>query len=415
MKYPNQCACVIDGGLFAEFAVLLAKEYGKVYFYVPWESNPSSNQMMIGYGLEGVTKVDHWYSILDEVDLWVFPDVYQGPLQEHLVSLGKKVWGSRMGEELELFRSDAKKHFEKLNLSVGKWREITGITKLRDFLKTAENVFVKISRSRGDFETFKSDNYSLIEPFLDGLEHKLGAKKEIMNFVVEDAIEDAVEIGYDGYSVDGRFPNSVMSGIEVKDKGYIGIFKNYFKIPQQMQDVNTKLASTLKEYQYRNFWACELRVDRQGTPWIIDPCCRAGSPPNQLCQLMYTNLAEIITDGANGKIIDPIAADRYGALCLILSDWVLDNWQVVDFPIEIRGNVKLHFPVFLDGRYWVVPHRDGICGAVVATGDTMDSAIFHLKEIASQVHGYGLEIPVHSLDDAVEEFEKLKEFGIDMV
>lgn len=406
------CACVVDGGLFADFATRLAVDFGKVYLYVPWEINPTSNQLMIGQGLENVIKVDNWVSILDEVDLWVFPDVNYGPLQEHLVSLGKRVWGSRMGEELELFRGDTKKYFRKIGLNIGNYAEVKGLTKLRGYLREHENVYVKISRSRGDFETFHSNNYELIEPLLDALAHKLGAKKEIMDFIVEDAIEDAVEIGYDGYTADGRFPASVMSGIEVKDRAYVGSFKSYTKIAEQMREVNERLASTLAEYQYRNFWAVELRVTRDGKAWVIDPCCRAGSPPSQLAQLMYTNFSEIMWNGAEGNCIDPTPAGKFGALVLMHSDWVDDNWQVVDFPVEIRAHVKLHFPCVIDGRYFIVPQKGGIVGAVVDVGETLEKAIENVKEKAAQVKGYGLEIRVDALDAAQDEIDKLKEFGV---
>ena len=35
--------------------------------------------------------------------------------------------------------------------------------------------------------------------------------------IVEEAIDDAVEIGYDGYTIDGKYPQNAMWGIEIKD------------------------------------------------------------------------------------------------------------------------------------------------------------------------------------------------------
>ena len=42
-----------------------------------------------------------------------------------------------------------------------------------------------------------------------------------MEFIVEDGIPDAVEVAYDGYTIDGKFAKNATFGIEVKDKGLV--------------------------------------------------------------------------------------------------------------------------------------------------------------------------------------------------
>jgi hypothetical protein len=87
--YQNKTCCIIDNGLFTELAVTLAPKFGKVYYYTPWEQAfPRSNEILIGEGLPGVTRVNSIWPILDDVDLFVFPDIFHGPLQVYLVKTG---------------------------------------------------------------------------------------------------------------------------------------------------------------------------------------------------------------------------------------------------------------------------------------------------------------------------------------
>lgn len=415
--YSSASVCVVTSGLFADLATTLAKSFKTTYLYVPWESTfPRSSIALVGEGLKGVTKVPSIWPILDKVDLWVFPDIHQGPLQEHLASLGKRVWGSRMGECLELMRAESKEHFKALGLPLGEYVEVVGMDALREFVqdKSHEGWYVKGAATRGDFETFRILSYKLMEPVLDDIEHSLGPRKTSMRFVVEAPIDDAVEIGYDGFCVDGRYPSSVMCGIEVKNKSYVGEIKSYKELPEQLRWVNAKLSDTMKQYKYRNFWAAELRVTRDGTPYIIDPCCRAGSPPHELQQLMYTNLDEIFWGGASGIVVDPKPAAQWGASVMIESDWTTSHWQPLDIPPSVRDNVRLHYPVVMGGQYYTAPqHQEyDYCGAISAVGATLDEAIEGVRKVAKKIVGYDIEMPTASLDDAQGKIKSLARYNV---
>ena len=414
--YKSKTVAVIDNGLFVEIAATLAKSFGKVYYFSPWRGAfPKSNARLVGTGIKGVTRCNDYHDIIDEVDLWIFPDVYYSGIQLDLEARGKRVWGSRKGEELELNRRASKEHCKSLGIPVGPYVVLTGIDALREYLKLHDDQWIKCSLTRGDFESFHSENYKNIEPRLDELEHNLGAKKKIYEFIVEQGIPDAVEIGYDGFSVDGQFPTQACNGIEVKDKGYIGLFQPYKDMAPQIQEINSKLAPTLKEFKYRNFFAVEARITQDGKPLVIDPCCRAGSPPSELLQLMYTNLPDIFWYGAEGTCIDPVPADKWGAELLIHSSWADKNWQAVQFPPEIRDNVKFRNLAIINGEYYVVPQSVGLpeIGAVVAVGPTLEEAVETCKEYSKHVKGYFIDMFADSLDEAQDEIEKLKKFGID--
>jgi hypothetical protein len=415
MRYKNKSCLVYDFGLFVELAATLARDFGKVFYFSSWANGyPRSNPLLIGKGIPGVERVNAIWPLIDEVDVWVFPDVYEGPLQEHLVNMGKRVWGARLGEELELDRVASKKHCAKLGIDIGPYKVIKGLSALRDHLRENKDQYVKISSTRGDMETFKSKNYRLIEPRLDELEHNLGAKKYIMEFIVEEMISPAVEVGYDGYTIDGKFAKGSFFGVEVKDKSYVGKSTRYDKLPEEIRGVNDKLSGTFADYGYRGFFSSEIRITPDHKAYLIDPCCRCGSPPNELYQIMVANLADIIWEGAGGVVVEPEFNAKFGAMLLLNSEWAIKHWQAVEFPRQYRENVKIRNLAVIEKRLYHVPQVSECSqiGAVVAIGDSMQSAIDECKAIAGKVEGHYIDCAADSLDDAESEFAKLREFGI---
>ena len=417
MDYKNKSVLVVDNGIFVEIAVALAKSFGKVMYYSPWEeAYVKSNNRLVGAGLPGIERVNDIFGVIDDTDLFVFPDLYHAGLQLHLESLGKRVWGSRMGEEIELERDAAKKYLKKLGLPVGKYRVIKGLDDLRKYLKEHDNVFVKVSVTRGDCESFSAKNYKYIETRLDELEHNLGMKKKITEFIVEDAIDGAIELGYDGYTIDGQYPTIALQGIEVKDKGYIGHVRAYKDTAKELTEYLDAIAPALKKYRYRNFKSTENRITQDHTSFMNDATCRCPSPPSEMYSLMFENLADIIWNGADGKCIDPEIKHEWAAEVIIDSFWSDKNWQMVQFPEKIRDNVKLRQFTMIDGEYYVIPQNEGstTIGAAVATGDTMDQAIENVKVVCGQIVGYNLQIHDDALDDAQKEIDNLKEMGIEL-
>jgi hypothetical protein len=413
--YKSKTVCVWDNGLFIECAITLARDFGKVLYYVPWQSGyPSSNITIIGRGVPNLKQIENPWPFIDEIDLWVFPDVYEGATQEFLASLGKRVWGGRRGEDLELDRAGSKEYLASLGIDIGKWYLVNGVKALRKHLERHDDQWVKISKTRGDGETFHSENYDLVKPRIDELEYKLGAKGDIMEFIVEDAINDAVEVGYDGYTIDGKYAKNAMFGIEIKDKGLVMKTLKYDALPIEVSSVNDKLSQAFREFGYRGMFSSELRITRDHTPYMIDPCCRCGSPPSELMWEMVSNWADIMWEGALGTVVEPVFTAKWGAELLLISDWGDRNWQPLEFPKSIRRNVKLRYLTIIDGKYYQVPQASAHpeIGAVVATGDTMEAAIKNVTEIAEKVKGFYVDVHPEALNEATEQFDKLKEFGI---
>ena len=420
MKYPDKTVLVVmSGGLFMEMACRLARDFGKVYYYTEWRSTfPHMTVGMVGHGMEDIERVESIFGPhFDSIDLFVFPDLYWGEMQVYLERLGKRVWGARTGEEIEIYRELCKKLMEENDLPVQPWKIIKGIKALREHLQAHKEQHVKIDKWRGDFETFFSERYDLVAPKLDAIEHSLGGFKTIAEFIVEDNLPDCVEVGLDAYCIDGQYPDSTLCGIEVKDLGYVAEFKAWDDIPEPVTRWTTNMAHILESYGYRGFLSNEIRIGKDLQPYMIDACTRCGCPPNELYQEFYTNLAEIIWEGAAGNLVSPKPIAKYGVEVIMRSDWAKENhWQPVHIDPAVRQNVKLFNPVFVDGEYYVCPQGEDMAevGAIVGYGDTLKEAHEMVKEMAKGVSGYAIKIPMGSIDDAFKQMEEINGMGINV-
>lgn len=407
----RKTVCVVDNGLFVELAVTLAKSFGRTLYATNWISTfPRSNALRLGAGIPGIERVNSIDDVEDIVDCWVFPDIFQGPLQERLRRRGARVWGSGRGEALELERAKSKKWLANLGLPVGPYEVVTGMKELRRYLKEHDDQFVKISRTRGDMETFRSPHYRLIEPRLNELEHGLGPVAEEQEFVVEESIEARLEVGFDGFAVDGLYPGRALHGVEAKDSGYIGRVVPYGSLPGPLKFVNAKMAPLFEAMKYRGFWSSEIRVAKDNTPYLIDPCCRMASPPGELYLHLIENLADVIWAGSAGEMVQPKWRHPWGAQIVLKSPWAEQNWQPVDFPQELREHVKLHYLTMVGDRHYFVPQHVEMpeIGSVVAGGDTKEAAIKAVTEIAKQIEGYDIDYKVEALEQAAADMDGIK-------
>jgi hypothetical protein len=291
--YSNKWIHVLDHNCFIQMALELSKYFGKVTYSTFWEGDfPVSFDRLFGAGLEnywgkgqGVQRVDDFWAIRKKPDLYFSPDIYYAGICETLRDdLNKPVFSSFYGEELEIYREEAKKHYKSLGLPIIPYDIVYGFPDLRKYLKdhVGKNVFIKTDvRNRGDFETFNVVDYELSENYIDELEFKLGALKYTYKFLVEQALEGdeknpVVEIGSDTFCIDGRFPENAMLGIEIKGNCYLGHWGKWSKFPPEATQFNIAMADTLKNYGYRNFISTEIRTRKEkgiNVAYQNDLCC----------------------------------------------------------------------------------------------------------------------------------------------
>ena len=421
MDLSKKNVMVVDHGLFCEFASVLARTFGKVW-YCPFhtDSYPSQLHGGIGTGIDGLTVVQSPFDIpASKIDLWCFTDVGFGSMQRHLVDTGATVFGSRMGEELELERGAVKDMMKNMGLPVNPWRRIVGIANLRAWLKENERQHVKTEHWRGDCESFFSENYRTSETRVDELEHKLGAFKYIAEFIVEDDLPDCVEAGTDCITVDGQFPEETFCGIEIKDAAFAGSMMDWKKIPEPVTRINTALAPILKRYQYRGPMSTEVRIDKKKNPYCIDLTCRLPSPPNEIDQELYVNLAEKVWEAAHGNMTPTKTLAKFGCQVMMRSKgaWADKNWVPFDIKPKHRKNVKLLYPAKIDGRFYCIPQGEesDIVGSVIGWGDTLEAARKMVKEVADDISAISIKIPVDVLDEAEGELKKSEDMGMNLV
>ncbi len=417
MNLSNKTAMVVTHPLFASQAERFARDFGKVYLVIPWQSHsfPTVSAGRVGEGLKGVTKVDSiWGPHLEECDVIIFPDIYFPDEQIRLEKMGYAVWGGRNGEEMELWRDTCKKVMESVGLPSQPWKAIKGMTELRDHLKTNENQFVKISKWRGTFETFEAENYQLAETKLDELSLKLGCFKDSTEMLVEDPLPDCVEAGIDTFCIDGQYPSQTLVGIEVKDLGFAAEFMKWKDIPEELRRWNESMAPVFAKYGYRGWLSNEIRIGEDKIPYMIDATCRSPCPPGELLQEFYTNYSEIVWAGAHGDLIDPEPIAKFGVQVIIKSAFAEKNHLKIEFDPQYANQVKIFNPAVVDGAYYAIAQDEEMpeCGAILGWGDTLEEAFAHFEKAADTVKAHGLKIPRGSLDEAKKQMEELAEMGL---
>jgi hypothetical protein len=392
---------IADHGLFSWLACKLAPLCGWLGYYTPWEGAfPHPSDVAIGDGLEGVERVNSFWDEVDTCDLIIFPDVGHSDLQDFLRSRGHRVWGSGGGQWLELDRTSTHEHAKSLGIRRPATERVVGIDALRDLIEHTEDRWVKVSLFRGAFETTHHTVPFVTEQWLKVIAEQLGPQAAHLEFVVEKGVP-GVEVGWDAHAIDGQYPELGFCGIEVKDKAIVGKMVPFDALPSKMRDVYAKLAPALKEGQYRNYFSVEMRIPKEGAdPYLIDPCLRFGSPCSEAWAELCANFAEILWEGAGGRLVQVEPAARYAALAVINSEWAVQHWTPIDVPEEVRPYVRMKCLTEIDGDWYYVPGdlEMSEIGVVVGTGNTLQEAVELVKERAKQIQGYRIWIQTDALE-----------------
>lgn len=415
----SRSVLVFDHGLFLETAIRLSREFGKVYYCTPWHSGfPRLKDAVVGDGFDEIEWLDDIFDV--RPDLYVFPDVYHSALQLSLEENGRRVWGSRAADAIELKRGLFLRILAEVGLEVPKYETIVGLSELRDYLAHNPDCYVKISKFRGSMETFHHVNMALSGPILDGMAQEFGPWQEDVIFTIVQPIESSSEIGYDGYCVGGEFPSVSLYGLEVKDKAYIGSVKKYSELPEAAQAVNSAMAQILKDYRYANWWSTEIRVTDDGKAFFIDPTCRQPCPPGESELELYENLGEIMWEGGSGNLVDPEITNQFSVQVLIkhtreeYHTKEESQWRTLQIPESVRQWVKIRYASKNDDTYSICPVAKGSSiGWVVGVGDTIENAIEHAMDTCSELEGQQLQLHTEALADALKAVKESEESGIE--
>lgn len=415
MNLKDVTCLVYDHGLYVELALRLARDYGKVYYYSPAGQICSTIQEhCVGDGFETIERVDSIWDVADGTDLFVFPDLGDAALQRQLESQGKRVWGSRGGDGLELRRAGFKEVMKQLGMEVGPYKIVTGLGNLRAYLLMNDDKFIKISRYRGNMETWHHVNYELSKGKLDDLSIQFGPLQDSVKFIVEDPLDTDIEVGWDGYVIDGKFSTFAMQGYEAKDRGLISSVQETDDMPEEVREINEKLSGIMKEAKYRNFFSTEIRV-ADGKPYLIDPCARVPSPAGEIQYEIWDNLAEIIWHGSNGEMVDPKPAAKFGVEVIMEHKGKEDQWRVLQIPDDIKRWVKL-FGACKHGDLYCIPpmaHLSDSIGVVVGLGNTIEGAISEVRDIADALKYQPVTIDMSAIMDTLRVITEAEDKGME--
>lgn len=418
MKETSQVtACVLDHGLFPSLAVELAKSFKRVLYQnlAAVDAFPTLNKCIIGEGYEGVEVIqlpeDHW-DFKNEIDLYIYPDLYHGGEQRELESQGKAVWGTRHGDRLEVFRGRFLKALEEAGLEVAPHAVVHGLDELRSYLMENEDQYVKISRYRGTMETFHWRDAAHDAGWLDFMAVKLGAAKEMIVFYVFAAIDTDIEIGGDTYCIDYQYPSTMLAGYEWKDKGYFGSVLPAHEMPEQLQTVHEAFRSELAGHRYRNFISSEIRI-KGDKFWFIDTTRRAPCPGSGSQLKLIKNFADVIWNGAHGILVEPEWNAHFATECVITAKADKTCWTIIDFPEELGDWVVCGGSCQIDGRTCWPPdesHGEEV-GWLVNIADNPKAAIQGMLDKAACLPD-GVSAATDSLADLLKEIESGQEEGV---
>jgi len=416
---------IIDAGNFVSLSEGLSRSFGKVSYYSPYESEfLEIEKCVIGDGCDGFDRVDEYMDpeFFNSVDCWAFPDVGFGGFQRYLRSLGKLVWGSMGASDLELFRTRFIKTLYDVGLPVIESHRIQGLTALDEFLKAAKGEWwIKLNRYRGNFETTKHSSYPHSRLLLDRLAVVFGPMKERIVFVVQKAIKDeedspVLEVGYDGWMVtspDGepQFPPCSFQGEEGKNELYLGSLLDWEELPDDVRLVNEKIAPILASYGYRNFWATEIRI-KDGVPYFIDPTARMAGMTMEHNLRSCSNLARVIYEGAQGKIVVPEFLDPFAAEATLHYTGEKDGWKFLEVPESLQDWVWLYRYCCIEGMYHFPPHKSDELGVVCGSGDTIEQAIESLNEHFEELSYQPVKIETAGFVDLLKQIKAGEDEGI---
>jgi hypothetical protein len=408
--------CVSDRGVFFPIAERLAREAKRVIYHRPnAESFETLAELCKGSGHDNVEFTTDFWPLKKEIDVFVFPDCKDGGDQLELESQGYPVWGSKSTGTIEEMRGQWIDVCKQSGLPFPKTEVVHGLTNLHLYLKDHihEKPFVKISRIRGDMETWQAKTIQFVQNKIDYYTAKWGPLKERLKFYVQQPVETKIESGADSYNIWGEYPDEVILGYERKAESYLAVVKKRSEMPEQVWACAEAIKWLLKERRYANFISSEVRVPDDDEGRWLDPCFRTPSPAGEEQLEMLINFPKIVAAGAHGELVQPEWAGEFCGEAVISSTSDRESWKSIVVPKEIQQWVKLYACAYEDGAYHFPPSQDpDAIGCAVAIGDTPIEVIELLKELQEALKDQPVDLHIEPMADLIAEIEEAEKQGI---
>lgn len=409
----NKTFLVRDHGFFLPLARRLAATGAKVYYAPTWEkAYPMLNEGVIGDGFPDIEYCSDLWLVKNKVDCFVFPDIYHQGEQRELRSQGLPVWGSGDGMRLEVNREFFLKKLKDLGLDVPEYELVIGITALREYLKDKKDIFIKVSKWRGSWETRHWRDWKQDGHRLDLWAVRFGGIRETIRFLCFPKIETTLEIGGDTYNVRGLWPETMIHGLEKKDEAYIAAVTKKKDMPEQLTRIMDAFSPFLQHMQYACQWCMEVRVAGDKN-FFIDATTRSGLPSTATFTKVK-NVEDIIFYGAHGELVEPDYGFKYSAEAMVKLNGDQGAWETFVMPPELEDHLKVYDCCMVDGQYWFPSDDKPITeiGWLVATGDTPTEVAKEMNRLADLLPD-GFDAAVESLADVIREVDDEQKKGIE--
>lgn len=407
--------CCVDRGTFYPVAERLSRDYKKVYYHKPnGESFQTVACACLGAGNPNVEYLDDFWEKRDEIDLFVFPDCADWGLQKELERQCFPVWGSKDAGKLEQYRGKWLDFCKAMDLPMPKTERIRGLTNLAAYLKEheGEKLFIKISRFRGDMETWEAKGPEQVRNKLQYLHMRFGPLGETIMFYVQEGVETDIEAGTDTYNIHGEYPDDIILGYEKKAESYFATVKPRKSLKEVLWRGNEAISQVLKDDHYANFISSEIRIKDDIGYWL-DPCLRQPSPAGEEELEMYSNFGDIVWRGASGELVQPQWAATFCGEAVISYEGDKDGWKSIVIPKEVSKYIKLYAAGYCDGAYHFPPAQDHeAIGCAVAIGDDPQEVVQGLKDLAEALKDQPVSLNIEPLVHLFDEIEKAEDEGI---
>lgn len=399
----------IDTNLGLEHALRFGRDgYETFYAVVHGQPYPKMADEICGYGFDEIKKIWDWGQGLEEgAKTIIFTDSGFGYLAEWLRSRGYHVIGADgISEKLELDRYYVRKVFTRLGIDIPPARVVKGVDNVKRVIteKGGKNVVVKISRVRGDVETFKTNDPYEAEIMLSRGGFKIFGDDVI--FILEEEIK-ACEVGIDTWFNGKEFIGIVAETIELKGAGNI---TKFVPIEDSLwYGVLQKLEPWLRKNGYVGMFCMEGFYDGNVVK-VTDVTPRFPYICSYAYPKVINNYSEFLMGVASGEdvILEPKA--KYSTQIGVYTDDP-DTWRRIRYDRD-DGDMIAYRRVIKDkeGHIWFVP-GDYVVGVGISANNVMrraiNEAIIRAEAISSsQIYTMGREFRAY-IYDVIEQAHKL--------
>lgn len=413
-SFSDKKVLVADpGGCDLEHAVRLARDFGKVYYYTPWQKQgPIFSDYAIGQGVEGLTNEREFWRRVDEVDLICFFDVGFGDWADYLRRHDYCVFGAGRGEELEQDRFLMRREQREAGMSTQKTEKVRGITALRKFRETHIGWFIKLPpRYRGLMETFEIDKVGKADMKIDQLAVEFGPFKEDMDFMLEEPLE-GFEPGFDSFFTKSGWLFPCMWGLGTTDYGYLATFTS--DLPEILYNHMVKMTKILKKYDYRGPISTEVKTKDGKTGHMLDITARFATPACLIYSEAIKNYSEVIWSVANGETIALVPSAAYVGCVWLPTNYTEKAWETLQIEPKDRNRVKFQRAAKKNGKYYAVKGEEN--GFVIlGLGKSVNAVVEEIKDVAERVHAQDLyKGGIGQLERSKERINEAKKIGLEL-